>query len=98
MENRGVLIGSIIFVFASFILMIVMLVYETYKSKQELEALSAGQPAKARVLQPMPTQDFSMYKTLMGDDNRQMIEIPEGPFTMGIGDGDPDEGPPAEED
>jgi formylglycine-generating enzyme required for sulfatase activity len=41
----------------------------------------------------MPTQDFSMYKTLVGDDNREMVEIPEGPFTMGIGDGDPDEGP-----
>ena len=23
-----------------------------------------------------------------------MVEIPEGPFTMGTGDGDPDEGPP----
>ena len=98
MESRGFLIGSIIFVFASFILMIVMLLYETYeksKSKRKLEALSAGRPAKARVLQPMPTQDFSMYKTLVGDDNREMIEIPEGPFTMGIGDGDPDEGPAA---
>jgi len=35
-----------------------------------------------------------MYKTLVGDDGREMVEIPEGPFTMGIGDGDPDEGPP----
>jgi formylglycine-generating enzyme required for sulfatase activity len=94
MENRGVLIGGIIFVFGSFIMMIVLMMYETYKSKSEFETLAAGQPAKARVLQPMPTQDFSMYKTLVGDDNREMIEIPEGPFTMGIGDGDPDEGPP----
>ena len=94
MENRGVLIGGIIFVFGSFIMMIVLMMYETYKSKSEFETLAAGQPAKARVLQPMPTQDFSMYKTLVGDENREMIEIPEGPFTMGIGDGDPDEGPP----
>jgi formylglycine-generating enzyme required for sulfatase activity len=94
MESRGVLIGAILFVFGSFIMMIVMLVYETYKGKKELEALSTGQPAKVRVLQPMPTQDFSMYKTLIGDDNREMVEIPEGPFTMGTGDGDPDEGPP----
>jgi formylglycine-generating enzyme required for sulfatase activity len=93
MENNKVLMGSIIFVFASFIGMMVLFVYETSKSKRELEAFSAGRPAKARVLQPMPTQDFSMYKTLIGDDNREMIEIPEGPFTMGIGDGDPDEGP-----
>ena len=41
----------------------------------------------------MPTQDFSMYKTLIGDDKREMVEIPEGPFTMGVNDGDPDEGP-----
>ncbi len=94
MDNKGVLYGSIIFVFGSFIMMIVMLLYETYKSQSELEALSAGRPAKARVLQPMPTQDFSMYKILVGDDNREMIEIPEGPFTMGVANGDPDEGPP----
>ena len=94
MDNRNVLIGAIIFVFGSFVLMIGMLLYETYKGKQELAAISAGQPAKARVLQPLPAQDFSMYKTLVGDDNREMVEIPEGPFTMGIADGDPDEGPP----
>ncbi len=93
MDNRNVLIGSIIFVFGSFIMMIVMLVYETYKGKEELAAISSGQPAKARVLQPLPAQDFSMYKTLVGDDNREMVEVPEGPFTMGIPDGDPDEGP-----
>ncbi len=93
MENNKVLIGSIIFVFGSFIGMIVLFVYETSKSKRELEAFSAGRPAKVRVLQPMPTQDFSMYKTLVGDDNREMVEIPEGPFTMGVSDGDPDEGP-----
>ncbi|MCA9422379.1 MAG: formylglycine-generating enzyme family protein, partial [Nitrospira sp.] len=94
MENQRVLIGSILFVFGSFIMMIVMLIFMTYKGKKELEVLSAGESAKVRVLQPMPTQDFSMYKTLVGDDNREMVEIPEGPFTMGIGDGDPDEGPP----
>ncbi len=93
MENRRVLLGSIIFVFASFIGMIFLFVYETAKNKRELEAFMAGRPAKARVLQPMPTQDFSMYKTLVGDDNQEMIEIPEGPFTMGVSDGDPDEGP-----
>ncbi len=93
MKNQRVLIGAIIFVFGSFLMTMVLFVWETYKSKRDLEAIMAGRPATVRVLQPMPTQDFSMYKTLMGDDNRTMIEIPEGPFTMGIGDGDPDEGP-----
>ena len=94
MEHRGVLIGSIIFVFGSFILMIVLLVYETYKSKQEIADLSLGGPAKPRIYQPAPVQDFSMYKTLVGADGREMVEIPEGPFTMGSQDGDPDEAPP----
>jgi len=93
MESNKVLIGAIIFVFGSFIMMIVMLVYETYKGKRQLEAMSAGKPAKARVLQPMPLQDFSMYKTIVGDEGREMVEIPEGPFTMGTNNSDPDEGP-----
>lgn len=93
MESNKVLIGAIVFVFGSFIMMIVMLVYETYKSKKALEAMPAGQPAKARVLQPLPLQDFSMYKTIVSNEGREMVEIPEGPFTMGSNDGDPDEGP-----
>ena len=93
MDSQKVLIGAIIFVFGSFILMIVLLVYETYKGKRQLEAMSAGKPAKARVLQPMPLQDFSMYKTIVSDEGREMVEIPEGPFTMGTNNSDPDEGP-----
>ena len=93
MESNKVLIGAIIFVFASFIMMIVMLIYETYKGKKNLEALSAGRSAKARVIQPMPVQDYSMYRTLVSDEGREMVEIPEGPFTMGRDNSDPDEGP-----
>ena len=44
MENNKVLIGSIIFVFASFIGMMVLFVYETAKSKRELEAF-IGRPS-----------------------------------------------------
>ncbi len=40
-----------------------------------------------------PAQDYSMYKTKMGDEGREMVQIPEGPFTMGSQDGDPDEAP-----
>ena len=94
MESRGVLIGAIIFVFGSFIMMIVMLLYETYKGKEAWQAGgAAGQPAKVRVLQPVAVQDFSMYKTIESDEGRTMVEIPEGPFTMGTNDGDPDEVP-----
>lgn len=94
MENRGVLIGSIIFVFASFILMMVMLIYETYSERRQREKLmAAAELPKARLAEPVAIQDFSMYRTLVGNEGREMVEIPEGPFTMGSNDDDPDEGP-----
>ena len=94
MENRAVLIGSIVFVFASFILMIVGLVYESYKSKKMRElAMSIKTETTATVT--AAKQDFSMYKILVGDDGREMVQIPEGPFVMGSrdDDSDPDEKP-----
>ncbi len=94
MDNRGVLIGSIIFVFASFILMMVLLMYETYKGKAEMEQLVAkSQKVKTRLIEPIKVQDFSMYRTVIGNEGREMVEIPEGPFTMGYDQGDPDEAP-----
>jgi len=94
MDNRGVLIGSIIFVFASFILMMVLLMYETYKGKAEMERLvSKSQKVKTRLIEPIKVQDFSMYRTVIGNEGREMVEIPEGPFTMGYDLGDPDEAP-----
>jgi len=94
MENRGVLIGSIIFVFASFILMMGMLIYETYKEKVERERLvTVSQKAKPRLIEPVKVQDFSMYRTIVGNEGREMVEIPEGPFTMGYDQGGPDEAP-----
>ncbi len=92
MENRGVLIGSIIFVFASFIFMIVALVYESYKAKQMRE-LAASIKTEMKTASQAMTRDYSMFKTLVGDDGREMVLIPEGPFTMGANDGDPDEMP-----
>ena len=94
MENRAVLIGSIVFVFASFIFVIAGLVYESYKAKQirqmAVSIKTETQPTVAEV-----KQDFSMYKTTIGDDGREMVQIPEGPFVMGSrdDDSDPDEKP-----
>ncbi len=94
MENRGVLIGSIIFVFASFILMMALLVYETYKGRTERDRLvSTIEHTRPRVIEPVKLRDFSMYRTMVGDEGRDMVEIPEGPFTMGYEQGDPDEAP-----
>jgi formylglycine-generating enzyme required for sulfatase activity len=92
MENRAVLYGSIIFVFASFILMIVGLVWESHKAKQQrLLALSIKSETKPTAT--VAPRDYAIYKTLVGDEGREMVMIPEGPFTMGSRDGDPDEAP-----
>lgn len=93
MENKGVLVGSIIFVFASFFLMIGMLVYESYKSKQMKELANSIKTETRATALNAPALDFSMYKTKIGDEGREMVQIPEGPFTMGSNDGDPDEAP-----
>lgn len=92
MENKGVLIGSIIFVFASFILMIVGLVYESYRAKQQRALVESIVTESKPVVAEAP-RDFSMYKTLAGDEGREMVQIPEGPFTMGSKGDDPDEAP-----
>lgn len=92
MENKGVLIGSIIFVFASFALMIGLLVHESFKAKQRQEQL-ASIKTEHKPLAVVSQKDFSMYKTFVGDDGREMVQIPEGPFTMGSQEGDPDETP-----
>ncbi|MFQ5992112.1 MAG: formylglycine-generating enzyme family protein [Nitrospiraceae bacterium] len=92
MENKGVLIGGIIFVFASFILMIVGMVYESYKSKRQRELVASIQTEEQPVAQ-VALRDFSMYKRIVGDEGREMVEVPEGPFTMGSTEGDPDEAP-----
>lgn len=93
MENRGVLIGSIVFVFGSFILLIAGLVYESYKAKQMRELAMSIQTESRPVAAKMVAQDFSMYKTRIGDEGREMVQVPAGPFTMGSNDGDPDEAP-----
>lgn len=93
MENRGVLIGSIVFVFGAFVLMISLLMYESYKAKQ-MKVLAASIKTEAHpAAASAPALDYSMYKTKIGDDGREMVQIPEGPFIMGSTDGDPDEMP-----
>jgi formylglycine-generating enzyme required for sulfatase activity len=92
-ENKGVLYGSIIFVFASFLLMIGLLAYESYKANQMKQLAMSIKSETRQAVSSAPAQDYSMYKTRMGDEGREMVQIPEGPFTMGNHDGDPDEAP-----
>ena len=61
MENKGVLVGGIVFVFGAFLLMISLLVYESYKAKQ-MKALAASIKTEGRS-EPTsaPSLDYSMY-------------------------------------
>lgn len=94
MDNDKVLIGSIIFVFGSFILMIVGLMSQSYDNKQAREqALAMARAQETQQAQVVNTVDYSLYKTVVGDDGREMVEIPAGQFRMGGTEGDPDEAP-----
>ncbi|HEU4685586.1 MAG TPA: SUMF1/EgtB/PvdO family nonheme iron enzyme [Nitrospira sp.] len=93
MENKGVLIGSIIFVFGSFILMIAMMLWESNKAYKMKELARSTKTESAPAVSVAPAQDYSMYRIRVGDEGREMVQIPEGPFTMGSKDGDPDEQP-----
>jgi len=93
MENRGVLIGSIIFVFGSFALMIGMMLWESNKAYKMKELAKTIKTESQPTASAGPVQDYSMYKTRIGDEGREMVLIPDGPFTMGSNDGDPDEAP-----
>lgn len=92
MESRGALIGGIIFVFGCFILMIVGLVYESYKGKQQRAKLGIVKMVRTTIPKAVE-QDFSSYAVIVGAEGRDMVEIPEGPFIMGSTEGDPDEAP-----
>lgn len=94
MDNDKVLIGSIIFVFGSFILMIVGLMSQSYDNKKAREeALARLNAQETKVVEAVPTVDYSLYKRITGDDGREMVEIPAGQFRMGGTEGDPDEAP-----
>lgn len=93
MENKKVLIGSIIFVFASFFLLIGLMVNESYKAKKMKELVLSIKTEARSARSSVPSQDYSMYKTKIGDEGREMVQVPEGPFIMGSKDGDPDEVP-----
>ncbi|MEP6934940.1 MAG: SUMF1/EgtB/PvdO family nonheme iron enzyme, partial [Nitrospirota bacterium] len=67
--------------------------YESYKAEQ-MKALALTIKAEARPApSSAPALDYSMYKAKIGDEGRDMVQVPEGPFIMGSKDGDPDEVP-----
>ena len=93
MKDKWLMIG-IIATFGAFFLMIVsMMTLSRHTAKnKELLAQAPSTPQQTQAV-PTATADFSLYKTIVGDDGREMVEIPEGPFKMGSNNGDYDEAP-----
>jgi len=83
---KKIIIISAGLTFLAFILMIVSLGYEAFKSRRMVEeshkAKLSPQPGLVA-----PKQDFSAYKTIRGADGNEMVLIPAGPFIMGGGEG-----------
>ena len=58
MENKGVLIGSIIFVFGSFILMIGMMLWESNKAYKMKELAHSVKTEIRTAASNVPAQDY----------------------------------------
>jgi formylglycine-generating enzyme required for sulfatase activity len=91
MKDKWLMIG-VIATFASFFLMVVSMMALSRHSAKNKELLAQAPPTPQHTV-PTTTADFSPYKTIVGDDGREMVEIPEGPFKMGSQNGDYDEAP-----
>jgi len=78
--------------FAAFFLMVISMMALSRHSAKNKELL-AQIPAPPQASVAAVATDFSLYKTIVGDDGREMIEVPEGPFKMGSKEGDHDEVP-----
>lgn len=94
MNNKQLVIG-VIACFAIAIMLILVIIWEIKKS--------IDHDVKVRMIQADTKQvtiednrDFSIYETLVGDDGREMILIPEGVFTRGSESGGFDEKPQQE--
>lgn len=93
MKDKWLMIGIVATFGAFFLMMVSMMSLSRHTAKnKELLARAPSTPQQTQTV-PTATADFSLYKTVVGDDGREMVEIPEGPFKMGSSDGDYDEAP-----
>ena len=80
MKDKWLTIG-IISTFGAFFLMIVSMMTLSRHSAKNKELLARA-PSTTQQTVSTATADLSLYKTIVGDDGREMVEIPEGPFKM----------------
>ena len=81
MKKDAFYYGSLV-AFAAFFLMIVIFIYEAWKTSR-----SDSKTQSVQVQQTQKVQgghlDFSRFKTIPEEDGSEMVLIPEGPFQMG---------------
>jgi formylglycine-generating enzyme required for sulfatase activity len=91
-NQKTLIIGSIAFIVICAILMVVTLVWEAMKLDRQRPLLVQAEE-NVPLPEPEPPVDYSRFQTIVGDDERTMVLIPEGFFHMGSDNGDPDEAP-----
>jgi formylglycine-generating enzyme required for sulfatase activity len=93
-SNKQVMVG-IVFAFFITVAFALTIVWEIKKSIEYDEKVKKIQ-AKSKNIVVDDNRDFSIYETLVGDDAREMVLIPEGVFTRGSDSGGYDEKPEKE--
>ena len=86
---------GIIGCFAITVLFLLVIIWEIKKSVDH-DKVVAKMAVKAKNVEIDDNRDFSIFETLVGDDAREMILIPEGVFTRGSDSGGFDEKPQQE--
>ena len=86
---------GIIGCFAITVLFLLVIIWEIKKSVDH-DKVVAKLAVKAKNVEIDDNRDFSIFETLVGDDAREMILIPEGVFTRGSDSGGFDEKPQQE--
>ncbi|MFQ5450681.1 MAG: formylglycine-generating enzyme family protein [Nitrospinaceae bacterium] len=94
MKDRNLMIG-IIGCFAIAVLFLLIIIWEIKKSidyDKKMQKLAV----KVKEVEVQDNRDFSIFETIVGDDGREMILVPEGVFTRGSSQGGYDEKPEQE--
>lgn len=94
MRDKNLMI-AVIGCFAITVLFILVIIMEIKKSIEHDEKM-AKLAVKVKKIEVADNRDFSIYETIVGEDRREMILIPEGVFTRGSASGGFDEKPEQE--
>ena len=91
MRDKNLMI-AIIGCFAIAVLFVGVIVWEIKKSIEHDERVQQ-MAKKTNNVEVSDNRDFSIYETLVGDDGREMVLVPEGIFSRGSDSGGFDEKP-----